>query len=76
MAALRKITPNGIDQERFKDIPMKEPDDEYINVGAVLRVTPIKDVKTMIMAFGYAKNNNPIVTTVAPKDVPNPCAKA
>ena len=38
---------------------MKEPDDEYINVGAVLRVTPIKDVKTMIMAFGYAKNNNP-----------------
>lgn len=49
------ITPNGIDQERFKDIPMKEPDDEYINVGAVLRVTPIKDVKTMIMAFGYAK---------------------
>lgn len=53
------ITPNGIDQERFKDIPMKEPDDEYINVGAVLRVTPIKDVKTMIMAFGYAKNNNP-----------------
>ena len=53
------ITPNGIDQERFKDIPMKEPDDEYINIGAVLRVTPIKDVKTMIMAFGYAKNNNP-----------------
>ena len=53
------ITPNGIDQKRFKDIPMKEPDDEYINVGAVLRVTPIKDVKTMIMAFGYAKNNNP-----------------
>lgn len=39
------ITPNGIDQERFKDIPMKEPDDEYINVGAVLRVTPIKDDK-------------------------------
>ena len=53
------VTPNGIDHLRFADVPMKQEDDEYINIGAVLRVTPIKDVKTMIMAFGYAKNNNP-----------------
>ena len=28
---------------------------QYINAGAVLRVTPIKDVKTMIQAFDFAK---------------------
>ena len=53
------ITPNGIDPARFANIPQKDPDDQYINVGAVLRVTPIKDVKTMIMAFGYAKAIEP-----------------
>ncbi len=52
------ITPNGIDGERYANIPVKAPDDKYINIGAVLRVTPIKDVKTMIMAFGYAKAVN------------------
>ena len=53
------ITPNGIDPARFANIPQKDPDDQYIKVGAVLRVTPIKDVKTMIMAFGYAKAIEP-----------------
>lgn len=50
------ITPNGIRVERFADIPGKSAEDEqYIDVGAVLRVTPIKDVKTMIRAFCFAK---------------------
>ena len=52
------ITPNGIDPNRFVNVPSKSPDDTFINIGAILRVTPIKDVKTLIMAFGYAKNNN------------------
>ena len=30
-----------------------------INIGAVLRVTPIKDVKTMIQAFAFAKAKAP-----------------
>ena len=50
------ITPNGINVERLSDLPgKKEEDMEYVNVGAVLRVTPIKDVKTMIQAFAFAK---------------------
>ena len=50
------ITPNGIDVERFQNLPGKTPEDEgMINIGAVLRVAPIKDVKTMIQAFSYAK---------------------
>ena len=53
------VTPNGIDQNRLADIPGKDPDDEFINVGAVLRVTPIKDVKTLINAFYIAKRREP-----------------
>lgn len=49
------ITPNGIDAGRFVNLPGKLSSDNYINIGAVLRVTPIKDVKTMLRAFGFAK---------------------
>ncbi len=51
-----RITPNGIDMERFQNLPGKTAEDEkYVNIGAVLRVAPIKDVKTMIRAFAFAK---------------------
>lgn len=56
------ITPNGVDVERFRNIPGKRKEDEnYINIGAVLRVTPIKDVKTMIQAFAFAKEQVPSI---------------
>jgi len=55
-----RITPNGIDASRLADIPGKKPEDEgFINIGAVLRVTPIKDVKTMIQAFSFAHETMP-----------------
>ena len=54
------ITPNGIDPSRFVDIPgKKEDDDTFFNIGAVLRIAPIKDVKTLINAFYYAKQREP-----------------
>ncbi len=54
------VTPNGINVERLNDLPEKTEDEkDIINIGAVLRVTPIKDVKTMIQAFGYAKEKQP-----------------
>lgn len=50
------ITPNGIEVDRFAELPgKKEEDQNFVNIGAVLRVTPIKDVKTMIRAFAFAK---------------------
>lgn len=49
------IIGNGVDIERFENIPQKDSKDEYINIGAVLRVTPIKDVKTMLNSFYLAK---------------------
>ena len=53
------VTPNGVKTENFIDIPGKDPSDDYFNIGAILRVTPIKDVKTMITAFHYAHQTNP-----------------
>ena len=51
-----RITPNGIAVSRMENIPEKtEEDIPYINIGAILRVAPIKDVKTLIQAFTHAK---------------------
>ena len=44
------VIPNGIQYERFCDIPLK-PEDGWVDIGAVVRLAPIKDVKTMIYAF-------------------------
>ncbi len=55
-----RVTPNGIDMSRFADLPGKTPEEEgYINIGAILRITPIKDVKTLIRAFSFAKEKVP-----------------
>ncbi len=54
------VTPNGIDPERFANIPGKqEGDQNFFNIGAVLRIAPIKDVKTLINAYYYAKQREP-----------------
>lgn len=54
------VTPNGISVMRFQNLAEKSKEEaDYVNVGAVLRVAPIKDVKTMIQAFGYAKAKQP-----------------
>lgn len=54
------VTPNGICVQKFQELEGKTSEDEKnINIGAVLRVAPIKDVKTMIQAFGYAKEQQP-----------------
>ena len=41
---------NGVHAERFENIPQKEPDG-FIDIGAVVRIVPIKDIKTMLYAF-------------------------
>lgn len=55
-----RITPNGVDEKRFEHLVRPDfMDPEQIHVGAILRVTPIKDVKTMLRAFAYAKEKVP-----------------
>jgi len=54
------VTPNGVNVDRLRQLPGKEAEDEgRVNIGAILRVTPIKDVKTMIQAFSFAKEREP-----------------
>lgn len=63
------VIPNGVHYERFCDIPMKKPNG-YIDIGAVLRIAPIKDVKTMIYAFYELKFRvpNARLTIAGPED--------
>jgi len=49
---------NGIRLERFRDIKPKQPDG-FIDIGAVVRIAPIKDIKTMIYAFSELKHSVP-----------------
>lgn len=54
------VTPNGIDVTRFEGCSAwKDRDNDMIHLGAVLRITPIKDVKTLIRAFAFAKQEVP-----------------
>lgn len=50
---------NGVNVADFQGLPAKDENDNYINIGAILRVTPIKDIKTMINAFYLAKEEMP-----------------
>ena len=45
-----RVIANGIDYEGYSKVPPKV-DDGIVNIGAVVRMAPIKDIKTMIYAF-------------------------
>lgn len=45
-----RVIENGISYERLCNIPLKE-EDGIVDIGAVVRLAPIKDIKTMIYAF-------------------------
>lgn len=55
-----RIIPNGVSVETFGELAAKRTGDPArFNIGAVLRVVPIKDVKTMILAFADVKDRVP-----------------
>ena len=55
-----KIIANGVAPEDFLSAAVKEREpDDLIHVGAVVRVTPIKDIKTMLAAFREVQNKVP-----------------
>lgn len=54
-----EVVPNGVDVEEYTHLPQKDKDDPCVNVGAILRMVPIKDVKSMITAFAIAKEKVP-----------------
>ncbi|MEG1068647.1 MAG: GT4 family glycosyltransferase PelF [Ruthenibacterium sp.] len=59
-AAKTHVIANGVHYERFCDIPPKKPDG-WIDFGAVIRIAPIKDIKTMLHAFSELKQHVPNV---------------
>lgn len=55
-----RVIPNGVSVEIFQNLLGKtDAEQNEIYIGAVFRVAPIKDVKTLIQAFGFAKEQEP-----------------
>ncbi|NBC72019.1 DUF3492 domain-containing protein [Paenibacillus sacheonensis] len=52
------IIPNGVNVDHFAGIP-QAPKDGIIRIGAVVRVVPIKDIKTMLQSFALVKQEIP-----------------
>lgn len=57
-----RVIPNGIDIGRFAAVPPLDPEPHPLHIGAVLRIVPIKDVKTMIYSFYRVKARRPDAT--------------
>ncbi len=53
-----RVISNGVFLKEMEHLPGRE-EDGRINIGAVLRIVPIKDVKTMINAYRLAKQEVP-----------------
>lgn len=50
-----EVIGNGIPIGEFTSVPMKQPDG-WIDIGAIVRVAPIKDLKTLIYTFSSLKH--------------------
>lgn len=53
-----EIIPNGVDVDDYRDLPTAAEDSD-IRIGAVVRVVPIKDIKTMLQSFAVIKREIP-----------------
>jgi glycosyltransferase involved in cell wall biosynthesis len=74
-----RVIGNGINLENFINIPPKE-DNGIIDIAAVVRLSPIKDIKTMIYAFLELKAKVPnarlhILGDTDDEDYANECRK-
>ncbi len=63
------IISNGIHTQRFAGIRQKE-EDGWIDIGAIVRIVPIKDIKTMLYAFSLvsAQRDHVRLHILGPKD--------
>lgn len=53
------VIPNGVDYESLRGIAEEKKESPYYTIGAVVRVVPIKDIKTMLYAFDRVKERAP-----------------
>ncbi|KHF32008.1 N,N'-diacetylbacillosaminyl-diphospho-undecaprenol alpha-1,3-N-acetylgalactosaminyltransferase [Paenibacillus sp. P1XP2] len=52
------IIPNGVRTSDYEALP-SGPEDGKIRIGAVVRIVPIKDIKTMLQSFALVKREVP-----------------
>lgn len=52
------IIPNGIRTSEYANLP-QESDGTKVRIGAIVRVVPIKDIKTMLQSFALVKREVP-----------------
>lgn len=52
------VISNGIHFDKYSKIKLKE-DNGYIDIGAIIRFSPIKDIKTLLYSFHELKNKYP-----------------
>ena len=53
-----EIIPNGVKISDYKDLPNEKPESLFY-IGAIVRVVPIKDIKTMLQSFSNIKHEIP-----------------
>lgn len=53
-----RIIPNGVEITNYSNLE-QAPDDGKIRIGAIVRLVPIKDIKTMIQSFALVENEIP-----------------
>ncbi len=53
------IVPNGVKTELFVELQGKPAEEQAIHIGALVRVVPIKDIKTMLHSFAVVKEEVP-----------------
>ncbi|MBM7570003.1 GT4 family glycosyltransferase PelF [Aquibacillus albus] len=53
------IIPNGVHVEDYEDLPILHQEEGMIHIGAIIRVVPIKDIKTMLQSFAIVKEQVP-----------------
>jgi polysaccharide biosynthesis protein PelF len=55
-----KVIPNGVNISDYQASRMTEKQFEHvINIGAIVRIVPIKDIKTMLQSFAIVKREMP-----------------
>lgn len=67
----QRVIENGVCLERFSGIPPKQ-EDGWVDIGAVVRIAKIKDIKTMIYAFAEVKAEMPNTRLHIMGDVDDP----
>jgi polysaccharide biosynthesis protein PelF len=53
------IIPNGVSLSDFHESSIQSQDEKVINIGAIVRIVPIKDIKTMLQSFAIVKREIP-----------------